>query len=239
MITAFISLVIQHPLLLIQILLMMVDLFYQYMLKYLRSMTNLNQRVIIRKKISYTKMYTRRQKTMKERIEVLLSAEEIDSKLSELAETLYQEFGDEQVELVCALKGAVVVTVDLAKKMKMPVTLNFMSVSSYGDSTVSSGNINVKMDLDEDIEGKNVLIVEDIIDTGRTLKKLKELLLFRKPKNLKIVTLLDKPDRRVADISADYVGFTIPDAFVVGYGLDYAQKYRHLPYVGVVHFDED
>jgi len=123
--------------------------------------------------------------------------------------------------------------------MKMPVTLNFMSVSSYGDSTVSSGNINVKMDLDEDIEGKNVLIVEDIIDTGRTLKKLKELLLFRKPKNLKIVTLLDKPDRRVADISADYVGFTIPDTFVVGYSLDYAQKYRNLPYVGVVHFDED
>ena len=123
--------------------------------------------------------------------------------------------------------------------MKMPVTLNFMSVSSYDDGTVSSGNINVKMDLDEDIEGKNVLIVEDIIDTGRTLKKLKELLLFRKPKNLKIVTLLDKPDRRVADISADYVGFTIPDAFVVGYGLDYAQKYRNLPYVGVVHFDED
>jgi len=121
----------------------------------------------------------------------------------------------------------------------MPVTLNFMSVSSYGDSTVSSGNINVKMDLDEDIEGKNVLIVEDIIDTGRTLKKLKELLLFRKPKNLKIVTLLDKPDRRVADISADYVGFTIPDTFVVGYSLDYAQKYRNLPYVGVVHFDED
>ena len=123
--------------------------------------------------------------------------------------------------------------------MKMPVTLNFMSVSSYGDSTGSAGNINVKMDLDEDIEGKNVLIVEDIIDTGRTLKKLKELLLFRKPKNLKIVTLLDKPDRRVADISADYVGFTIPDAFVVGYGLDYAQKYRNLPYVGVVHFEED
>ena len=176
---------------------------------------------------------------MKERVEVLLSAEEIDKKLTELAETLYEEFGDEQVELVCALKGAVVVTVDLAKKMKMPVTLNFMSVSSYGDSTESSGNINVKMDLDEDIEGKNVLIVEDIIDTGRTLKKLKELLLFRKPKNLKIVTLLDKPDRRVADISADFVGFTIPDSFVVGYGLDYAQKYRNLPYVGIIHFDED
>lgn len=176
---------------------------------------------------------------MKERIEIMLSAEEIEKKLEELAEELYQEFGDEEVEMVCTLKGAVVVTVDLAKKMKMPVKLNFMSVSSYGDSTESSGNINVKMDLDEDIEGKNVLIVEDIIDTGRTLRRLKELLLFRKPKNLKIVTLLDKPDRRVVDIKSDFTGFTIPDAFVVGYGLDYAQKYRNLPYVGVLHFDED
>ena len=176
---------------------------------------------------------------MKERVEVLLSAEEIDKKLEELAEELYKEFGDEEVELICTLKGAVVVTVDLAKKMKMPVKLNFMSVSSYGDSTESSGNINVKMDLDIDIEGKNVLIVEDIIDTGRTLRRLKELLLFRKPKKLKIVTLLDKPDRRVVDIKGDFAGFTIPDAFVVGYGLDYAQKYRNLPYVGVLHFDEE
>ena len=165
---------------------------------------------------------------MKERIEVLLSAEQIDKRMAELADELYQEFGDEQVELVCALKGAVVTIVDLAKKMKMPVTMNFMSVSSYGNSTESSGNINIKMDLDADITGKNVLIVEDIIDTGRTLKKLKELL----------VTLLDKPDRRVVDIKADYTGFTIPDAFVVGYGLDYAQKYRNLPYVGVLHFEE-
>ena len=163
---------------------------------------------------------------MKERIEVLLSAEQIDKRMAELADELYQEFGDEQVELVCALKGAVVTIVDLAKKMKMPVTMNFMSVSSYGNSTESSGNINIKMDLDADITGKNVLIVEDIIDTGRTLKK------------LKLVTLLDKPDRRVVDIKADYTGFTIPDAFVVGYGLDYAQKYRNLPYVGVLHFEE-
>ena len=163
---------------------------------------------------------------MKERIEVLLSAEQIDKRMAELADELYQEFGDEPVELVCALKGAVVTIVDLAKKMKMPVTMNFMSVSSYGNSTESSGNINIKMDLDADITGKNVLIVEDIIDTGRTLKK------------LKLVTLLDKPDRRVVDIKADYTGFTIPDAFVVGYGLDYAQKYRNLPYVGVLHFEE-
>ena len=162
---------------------------------------------------------------MKERIEVLLSAEQIDKRMAELADELYQEFGDEQVELVCALKGAVVTIVDLAKKMKMPVTMNFMSVSSYGNSTESSGNINIKMDLDADITGKNVLIVEDIIDTGRTLKKLKELLISRNPKKLKLVTLLD-------------TGFTIPDAFVVGYGLDYAQKYRNLPYVGVLHFEE-
>jgi len=168
---------------------------------------------------------------MKERIEVLLSAEQIDKRMAELADELYQEFGDEQVELVCALKGAVVTIVDLAKKMKMPVTMNFMSVSSYGNS-------NIKMDLDADITGKNVLIVEDIIDTGRTLKKLKELLISRNPKKLKLVTLLDKPDRRVVDIKADYTGFTIPDAFVVGYGLDYAQKYRNLPYVGVLHFEE-
>lgn len=176
---------------------------------------------------------------MKERVEVMLTAEEIDKRLEELAEEIYKEFGDEPVEMICTLKGAVVVTVDLAKKMKMPVTLNFMSVSSYGDGTVSSGNVNVKLDLDEDISGKNVLIVEDIIDTGRTLKKLKELLEFRSPKKLKLVTLLDKPDRRVVDIKGDYTGFVIPDAFVVGYGLDYAQKYRNLPYVGVLHFDEE
>lgn len=176
---------------------------------------------------------------MKERIEVMLTSEQIDRRLAELAEELYQEFGDEQVALVCALKGAVVTIVDLAKKMKMPVTMNFMSVSSYGDGTESSGKINIKMDLEEDIAGKNVLIVEDIIDTGRTLKKLKALLESRNPKKLKLVTLLDKPDRRLVDITADYTGFTIPDAFVVGYGLDYAQKYRNLDYVGILHFEEE
>lgn len=176
---------------------------------------------------------------MKERIEVMLTSEQIDRRLAELAEELYQEFGDEQVELVCALKGAVVTIVDLAKKMKMPITMNFMSVSSYGDGTESSGKINIKMDLEEDIAGKNVLIVEDIIDTGRTLKKLRALLESRNPKKLKLVTLLDKPDRRLVDITADYTGFTIPDAFVVGYGLDYAQKYRNLDYVGILHFEEE
>lgn len=176
---------------------------------------------------------------MKERIEIMLSAEEIDKRLGELADEIYRDFGDEQVELVCTLKGAVVTMVDLAKKMKMPVTMNFMSVSSYGNATESSGVINVKMDLDEDIEGKNVLIVEDIIDSGRTLEHLRRLLLTRNPKSLKIVTLLNKPERHVVDVPVDYIGFTIPDAFVVGYGLDYAQKYRNLNYVGVVHFEEE
>ena len=172
---------------------------------------------------------------MKERIEVLLSAEQIDKRMAELADELYQEFGDEQVELVCALKGAVVTIVDLAKKMKMPVTMNFMSVSSYGNSTESSGNINIKMDLDADITGKNVLIVEDIIDSGRTLSYLIEVLKQRGPESIRLCTLLDKPERRVKkQVTVDYTCFTIPDEFVVGYGLDYAQKYRNLPYIGVV-----
>jgi len=163
---------------------------------------------------------------MKERIEVMFTAEEITKRLEEIAQEVYEEFGDEQVEMVCVLKGGVVTLVELAKKMKMPVTMNFMDVSSYGDGTESSGHIKILRDLDEDITGKNVLLVEDIIDSGRTLSKLRTLLIQRNPKKLKLCTLLDKPDRRVTEVPVDYVGFTIPDAFVVGYGLDYAQKCR-------------
>ena len=176
---------------------------------------------------------------MKERIEVMFTAEEITKRLEEIAQEVYEEFGDEQVEMVCVLKGGVVTLVELAKKMKIPVTMNFMDVSSYGDGTESSGHIKILRDLDEDITGKNVLLVEDIIDSGRTLSKLRTLLIQRNPKKLKLCTLLDKPDRRVTEVPVDYVGFTIPDAFVVGYGLDYAQKYRNLDYVGVVHFEEE
>ena len=176
---------------------------------------------------------------MKERIEVMFTAEEITKRLEEIAQEVYEEFGDEQVEMVCVLKGGVVTLVELAKKMKMPVTMNFMDVSSYGDGTESSGHIKILRDLDEDITGKNVLLVEDIIDSGRTLSKLRTLLIQRNPKKLKLCTLLDKPDRRVTEVPVDYVGFTIPDAFVVCYGLDYAQKYRNLDYVGVVHFEEE
>ena len=175
---------------------------------------------------------------MKERIEVMISAEAISKRLEEIAEQVQADFSVEQVELVCVLKGGVVTLVELAKKLKLPVTLNFMDVSSYGDKTESSGHIKILRDLDEDITGKNVLLVEDIIDSGRTLSHLRELLLHRNPKNFKICTLLDKPERRVVDVPVDYVGFTIPDAFVVGYGLDYAQKYRNLDYVGVIHFED-
>lgn len=153
---------------------------------------------------------------MKERIEVMFTAEEITKRLEEIAQEVYEEFGDEQVEMVCVLKGGVVTLVELAKKMKMPVTMNFMDVSSYGDGTESSGHIKILRDLDEDITGKNVLLVEDIIDSGRTLSKLRTLLIQRNPKKLKLCTLLDKPDRRVTEVPVDYVGFTIPDAFVVG-----------------------
>ena len=123
---------------------------------------------------------------------------------------------------------------ELAKRITVPVSMDFMSVSSYGDGTASSGVVKIAKDLDETLEGKDVLIVEDIIDSGRTLSYLIEILKNRGPKSLRLCTLLDKPERRVKDVKVDYVGFNIPDEFVVGYGLDYAQKYRNLPYIGVV-----
>ena len=175
---------------------------------------------------------------MKETIRVLLSEEEVDRRIKEIADQINRDYAGKELHLICILKGGVFFMCELAKRITVPVSLDFMSVSSYGDDTKSSGVVRIVKDLDQPLEGKDVLIVEDIIDTGRTLKKLKELLISRNPKKLKLVTLLDKPDRRVVDIKADYTGFTIPDAFVVGYGLDYAQKYRNLPYVGVLHFEE-
>lgn len=175
---------------------------------------------------------------MKERVEMMISEGAIAKRLEEIADEVYADFNGEQVALVCALKGGVAVLVELAKRLRQPATLNFIRVSSYGDKLESSGKVKLLMDLDEDIAGKNVLVVEDIIDTGRTLAYLRELLLARSPKKLKICTLLDKPERRVVEVPVDYTGFTIPDAFVVGCGLDYAQKYRNLPYVGVIHFEE-
>lgn len=176
---------------------------------------------------------------MKENVETLITTSAIGKRLDEIAEQISNDYAGETVELVCVLKGGVVFMVDLAKRIKVPVTMNFMDVSSYGDGTESTGEIKILMDLDDPIEGKNVIVVEDIIDSGRTLHCLAEILMNRNPKSLKICTLLDKPDRRIATVDVDYTGFTIPDAFVVGYGLDYAQRYRNLDYIGVISFVEE
>lgn len=174
---------------------------------------------------------------MSETVRVLLAEEEVDKKIMEIAEKISEDYHGEQVHLICVLKGGVFFTCELAKRLTIPVSLDFMSVSSYGADTKSSGVVKIIKDLDEGIEGKNVLVVEDIIDSGRTLSYLLENLKNRNPKSLKLCTLLDKPERRVVDVHVDYTCFEIPDEFVVGYGLDYAQKYRNLPYIGVVELD--
>ncbi|MBQ6551616.1 MAG: hypoxanthine phosphoribosyltransferase [Lachnospiraceae bacterium] len=178
---------------------------------------------------------------MKEKISILISEERVDKRIREMAEAISAEFEGETVVLVCILKGSVFFTCELAKRLTIPVTMDFMCVSSYGDETKSSGIVRISKDLDQSVEGKNVIIIEDIIDSGRTLSYLMEMLKTRKPKTLRLCTLLDKPSRRVMDVAVDYTGFEIEDKFVVGYGLDYAQKYRNLPYIGVVEFlgDED
>ena len=171
---------------------------------------------------------------MENNIKVLVSEEEINKKIRELGEIISKDYEGKEVHLICVLKGGVFFMCDLAKRISAPVTLDFMSVSSYGDSTESSGRVKIVKDLDESIENKHVLIVEDIIDSGRTLSFLIDMLKSRKPASLKLCTLLDKPERRVTDVKVDYVGFNIPDKFVLGYGLDFEQKYRNLPYVGVI-----
>ena len=172
---------------------------------------------------------------MEPNISVLISEEEINNRIREMAEEISRDFQGETVKLICVLKGSVFFTCELAKKITVPVVLDFMQVSSYGNGTTSSGVINVRKDLDESIEGDNVVVVEDIIDSGNTLSKLIVELKSRNPKKLKVCTLLNKPDRRETQVDVDYNGFDIPDEFVVGYGLDYAQSYRNLPYVGVIH----
>ena len=234
---------------------------------------------------------------MSEKIRVLLSEEEVDSRIREIAAKISRDYAGKEIHLICVLKGGVFFTCELAKRITVPVTLDFMSVSSYGDDTKSSGVVKIVKDLDQPLEGKNVLIVEDIIDSGRTLSYLIDILGKRKPesihlctlldkperrvrdvkvdyscfnipgKNVLIVediidsgrtlsylidilgkrkpesihlcTLLDKPERRVRDVKVDYSCFNIPDEFVVGYGLDYAQKYRNLPFIGVVELGEN
>lgn len=171
---------------------------------------------------------------MADKIRVLLTEEEVDKRINEVAEQINKDYAGKSVHLICILKGGVFFTCELAKRLNMPVSMDFMSVSSYGAGTVSSGVVRIIKDLDEPLEGKNVLIVEDIIDSGRTLSYLIEILKKRNPASIRLCTLLDKPERRVTDVKVDYVAFNIPDEFVVGYGLDYAQKYRNLPFIGVV-----
>ena len=173
------------------------------------------------------------------KINVHLTEEQIEQRVRELGAEISKVYGDEPVCLICILKGSVFFSCELAKHLKMPVTLDLMSVSSYGNSTSSSGKLTIKKDLEQSIQGVDCLLIEDIIDTGYTLSMLKPMLLERKPKSFKICTLLNKPDRREVEMEADYTGFAIPDEFVVGYGLDYAQKYRNLPFIGVVELGED
>ncbi|MBO7336901.1 MAG: hypoxanthine phosphoribosyltransferase [Lachnospiraceae bacterium] len=176
---------------------------------------------------------------MEGKVTVLISEEDVEKRITELAGEISRDYAGKEVLFVCILKGSIFFTTALAKHMSVPVTFDFMSVSSYGDATVSSGRVKIIKDLDDSIEGKDVIVIEDIIDSGRTLDHLVRLLEVRKPNSIKLCTLLDKPDRREIDVKVDYVGFTIPDAFVVGYGLDYKQHYRNLPYVGVLHLNED
>ncbi|MDO4519739.1 MAG: hypoxanthine phosphoribosyltransferase [Eubacteriales bacterium] len=176
---------------------------------------------------------------MRENIKVLLSEEEVSAKIQEIAAQINKDYEGKQIHMICVLKGGVFFACELAKRLTVPVSFDFMSVSSYGDDTKSSGVVRIVKDLDQPLEGKDVLVVEDIIDSGRTLSYLLKVLTDRNPKSLHLCTLLDKPERRVVDVDVDYSCFNIPDEFVVGFGLDYAQKYRNLPYIGVVEFLED
>lgn len=173
-----------------------------------------------------------------ERLSVLIPEEKVIARVREMAEQISKDYEGKELKLICILKGSVFFTTELAKRIDLPIKLDFMSVSSYGDDTQSSGRIKIIKDLDESIRGENVLVIEDIIDSGHTLSFLLEMLKNRQPESIALCTLLDKPSRRVTPVSVQYSGFEIPDEFVVGFGLDYAQRYRALPYIGVLHFDD-
>ena len=173
---------------------------------------------------------------MAERVRVLLSEEEVDARIKAIGEQISKDYEGKEVHLICVLKGGSFFMCELAKRITVPVSLDFMSVSSYGSGTESSGRIKIVKDLDESIQGKDVLVVEDIVDSGNTLTYLSKVLANRGCKSVKIATLLDKPSRRAPGVTlkADYSGFEVENEFVVGYGLDYAEKYRNLPYIGVL-----
>lgn len=164
----------------------------------------------------------------------MIPEEEVNARIAEIAAQIDEDFQGEEIVAVGILRGGAYFCTELTKRIQVPVVLDFMEASSYGMGTESSGQVNITKDLIEDIEGRNVIIIEDIIDTGRTLSLLLENLRARRPKTLKLCTLLDKPERRVVDVTVDYNGFVIPNKFVIGYGMDFEQKYRNLPYIGVI-----
>lgn len=176
---------------------------------------------------------------MKEEIKVLIEEEKVQKRIREIAEQINADYAGKKVHLICILKGGAFFACDLAKYITVPVTMDFMSVSSYGDGMVSSGNIEVEQDLTMGIEGRNVIVVEDIVDTGRTLSYMVNVFKKRNPASVRIATLLNKPSCRVSEVDVAYSGFDVEDLFVVGYGLDYAQKYRNLPYIGELVVKED
>lgn len=168
-------------------------------------------------------------------ISVHLTEEQLNKRIAEIGADITEKYKGQSVYLICILKGSIFFTTELAKRIELPMTIDFMSVSSYGSQTESSGVVNIKKDLECSIEGENVIVVEDIIDSGNTLSKLLKVLQQRNPKSLTVCTLLDKPDRRVVDdVVVDYTGFVVPDKFVVGYGLDFDQRFRNLPYIGFI-----
>ena len=171
---------------------------------------------------------------MEQKIDVMIDEATVEARIAEIAQQLSKEYEGKTIHIIGVLKGSVFFMCELAKRLTVPVTMDFMSVSSYGNDTKSSGVVKMIKDLDESIEGRDVVLIEDIMDSGRTLSYLINILKERKPASFKVVTLLDKPDRRVVELEPDITGFVIPDRFVVGYGLDCAQKYRNLPYIGVV-----
>ena len=174
---------------------------------------------------------------MNEKITVLIDEDTVDARIKEIAEQISKDYAKKEVRLICILKGSVFYTTELAKRLTIPTTMDFMKVSSYGAGTVSSGKIEIKKDLDDSIEGLDVIVVEDIVDSGNTLHQLIPELKKRNPRSLAVTTLLDKPSRREVEVNVDYTGFEIEDKFVVGYGLDYDQSYRDLPFIGVVELD--
>lgn len=175
---------------------------------------------------------------MAENLKVLYSEQAVNERIAQLGAQISKDYEGKELHLICILKGSAFFMCELAKRITVPVTIDFMSVSSYGKGMSSSGIVRISKDLDEPLENKYVLIVEDIIDSGKTLNYLIPVLYARKPLEIKLCTLLSKPSRREVDIPVDYIGYEIPDAFVVGYGLDYAQKYRNLPYIATVEVTE-